>query len=491
MIDRLSRPACRTRRSSAAGRRLPRRLARAPGTGVPDPDRGHRRRPRAGDARRLRRPGSATTRAAATAPARRSAGSPAATAIDRLRAEHRHRLDRPPGRRDRLPGRALRAAAWPGDADGVHRRVRRRTLFGVDSGDAAVRRPRHRDRPAASPPPRPPRRSATVPVLDASPGLHRPRRSAQHRRPAGHRRPGRVFPGLDRRHHPDRSRPSRRRRSPPRPPAARPTARPRLVVLPTGTGVLAWEVVVVGADAASESAARPLLRRRADRRPRRRPAGVERGRASSLPGRLAAPARRASPTRTASRSPARTRSAATSRRSGCRTSSGVELTDTTTAGLGRRPAHRRGPDLRRLGGHRTTTELPGTLVTSPSTTIIDADAIAAQAYSHKIVDYYESLGRDSWDDKGGPAGQLGALRARQTTATRSSPATCASRRWSTATRASSRASRSTRTFVEPDVAGARGHPRRHRDLAPGCSTPASRAPSTRASPTTSATSSAT
>jgi Thermolysin metallopeptidase, alpha-helical domain/Thermolysin metallopeptidase, catalytic domain len=47
------------------------------------------------------------------------------------------------------------------------------------------------------------------------------------------------------------------------------------------------------------------------------------------------------------------------------------------------------------------TGLPGKLVTSRSTTILDAEALAAQSYSHRIVDYWESLGRDSWDDGGG------------------------------------------------------------------------------------------
>ena len=79
----------------------------------------------------------------------------------------------------------------------------------------------------------------------------------------------------------------------------------------------------------------------------------------------------------------------------------VELTDTTTDAW---------DDQQRTGAVQTydasalknESGLPGTLVTSPSTKITDAEAIAAQAYSHRIVDYYESLGRDSWDDEGGP-----------------------------------------------------------------------------------------
>ena len=106
-------------------------------------------------------------------------------------------------------------------------------------------------------------------------------------------------------------------------------------------------------------------------------------------------------TPTASRSPAPTRSGATSRRSACRTATGSSSPT---------PPPTRGTPRRRTGAVQTydasalknESGLPGKLVTSPSTTIIDAEAIAAQAYSHEIVDYYESLGRDSWDDEGGP-----------------------------------------------------------------------------------------
>jgi hypothetical protein len=79
----------------------------------------------------------------------------------------------------------------------------------------------------------------------------------------------------------------------------------------------------------------------------------------------------------------------------------VELTDTTTEawdaeqGTGAVQTY----DASTL---RNESGLPGTLVTSPSTKITDSDAIAAQAYSNKIVAYYEALGRNSWDDQGGP-----------------------------------------------------------------------------------------
>ena len=79
----------------------------------------------------------------------------------------------------------------------------------------------------------------------------------------------------------------------------------------------------------------------------------------------------------------------------------VELTDTTTDAW---DAEQRTGAIQTFDASTLKNEsgLPGTLVTSPSTQISDPEAIAAQAYSHKIVDYYESLGRDSWDDRGGP-----------------------------------------------------------------------------------------
>jgi hypothetical protein len=40
-------------------------------------------------------------------------------------------------------------------------------------------------------------------------------------------------------------------------------------------------------------------------------------------------------------------------------------------------------------------------VVSRDATIADPDVIAAQSFSHRIVEYYEGLGRDSWDGEGG------------------------------------------------------------------------------------------
>ncbi len=45
-------------------------------------------------------------------------------------------------------------------------------------------------------------------------------------------------------------------------------------------------------------------------------------------------------------------------------------------------------------------DLPGTRVTSNGPTIQDGDALAAQALSRAVYDYYAALGRRSWDDQG-------------------------------------------------------------------------------------------
>ncbi len=52
-------------------------------------------------------------------------------------------------------------------------------------------------------------------------------------------------------------------------------------------------------------------------------------------------------------------------------------------------------------GSTNSGQLPGKLVVSPDTKIRDAEAMAAQALSRDVYDYYASLGRDSWDGQGG------------------------------------------------------------------------------------------
>ncbi|HRD64499.1 MAG TPA: M4 family metallopeptidase, partial [Nocardioides sp.] len=85
---------------------------------------------------------------------------------------------------------------------------------------------------------------------------------------------------------------------------------------------------------------------------------------------------------------------------GLKVKRGVELTDTTTESWD--PSTKSG-SVQTYDASAVTNEnqLPGELVVSRTTTISDPDVIAAQAFSHRILDYYASLGRDSWDGDGG------------------------------------------------------------------------------------------
>jgi Zn-dependent metalloprotease len=169
----------------------------------------------------------------------------------------------------------------------------------------------------------------------------------------------------------------------------------RLVVLPSGSGALAWEVVVVGATPEDMQAGRYYIDAHTGDLVDVRPVSAE-----VLPpvphvGLGAAPDPN-SVTVTGTDPLGRDLTAF-----GLQNGDRVELTDTTTDAW---------DDEQRTGAIQTfdastlknESGLPGTLVTGPGTQISDPEAIAAQAYSHKIVDYYESLGRDSWDDHGGP-----------------------------------------------------------------------------------------
>jgi hypothetical protein len=171
---------------------------------------------------------------------------------------------------------------------------------------------------------------------------------------------------------------------------------PRLVVVPTGSGVLAWEVVVVASSPDQPLAAgRYYLDAHTNDLVDVRPAGADVVAPAAYAARAGAPDP-GSVEVTGKDPQGRDLTAF-----GLQAEGRVELTDTTTQAW---------DDTTRTGAVQTfdaatvknDAGLPGRLVTSPSTTITDAEALAAQAYSHRIVDYYESLGRDSWDGQGGP-----------------------------------------------------------------------------------------
>ena len=230
---------------------------------------------------------------------------------------------------------------------------------------------------------------------------------------------------------------------------------PRLVVVPSSTGVLAWEVVVIGETPEDMQAGRYYIDAHTGDLVDVRPVSAE-----VLPpvphlGQGAAP----DPNSVAvtGTDPLGRDVTAFGLQKGDR----VELTDTTTEAWN---AEQGTGAIQTFDASALKNEsgLPGKLVSSPSTQITDAEAIAAQAYSHRIVDYYESLGRDSWDDQGGPLissvhfgpeGYCNAMFASylsQPQMVYGNPCVLQGKQLS-------------RTFVEPDIAGARGHPRRHRD----------------------------
>ncbi len=85
---------------------------------------------------------------------------------------------------------------------------------------------------------------------------------------------------------------------------------------------------------------------------------------------------------------------------GIETDGGVGLLDTTTPSWDQQN-QTGGISTYDASRVRNSEQLPGELVVSPTTEIRDAEAMAAHALSREVYDYYESLGRDSWDGEGG------------------------------------------------------------------------------------------
>ena len=166
---------------------------------------------------------------------------------------------------------------------------------------------------------------------------------------------------------------------------------PRLVILPTGTGVLAWETVVIEDVAGGPAAGYYYVDAQTGDVVDVRRAGAD----------ITTPVRgepEANSVEVTGTDPLGRQLTA----HGLQTDQGVELTDTTTEAWD--PTTRDGGvttyDASAIT-NQNFNQLPGSLWVSPTTTITDPEAIAAQAYSHDIIAYYESLGRDSWDDEGG------------------------------------------------------------------------------------------
>jgi Zn-dependent metalloprotease len=174
---------------------------------------------------------------------------------------------------------------------------------------------------------------------------------------------------------------------------------PTLYVIAQGTGLLAWEVTVVSDDpvgAANDAlTGKYYIDAQTGAVVGVRPATVDL--AAPMPlGTLAASEPDANSVEVTGSDP--TGKALTGH--GLQETSGVTLTDTTTRAW--EQASRRGGiftyDASRV---QSESNLPGDLVTSPDTQIRDPEAIAAHVYSRAVIDYYEGLGRNSWDGTGG------------------------------------------------------------------------------------------
>jgi Zn-dependent metalloprotease len=85
---------------------------------------------------------------------------------------------------------------------------------------------------------------------------------------------------------------------------------------------------------------------------------------------------------------------------GLQTDQGVELVDTTTPSWDQASGSG-GISTYDAAKVRGSSQLPGKLVVSPDTTIRDAEQLAAQSLSRDVYDYYQTMGRSSWDGRGG------------------------------------------------------------------------------------------
>ena len=179
--------------------------------------------------------------------------------------------------------------------------------------------------------------------------------------------------------------------------------RPRLVVVPTLSGILAWEVTIIsdapiGAGGELESG-NYYIDATTGEVVTVRPTDFEVG--VPMPfARLSAtgkPAAAPDPNDVEITGADPAGKELTGR--GLRVPNGIELTDTTTPSWDQ--GSRRGAiTTYDASGVTNNNELPGKLIVSPDDRIRDADAIAAHVYARAVIDYFAEFGRNSWDGKG-------------------------------------------------------------------------------------------
>lgn len=188
--------------------------------------------------------------------------------------------------------------------------------------------------------------------------------------------------------------------------------RPALVVVPDGDGRLAWQVTITQADGISAAAPTDgyyFVDAHSGELVTTRAASIE-GRTPvvlSAPGastKATAPLRPRARALTAAdpNSVEATGTAPTGEQltaHGVQTQDGVALVDTTVPTYDG-TTREGGIMTYDMSGSDDSGQLPGRLYVADGTTVTDSEAIAAQAYSRAVYDYYAALGWASWDGKG-------------------------------------------------------------------------------------------
>jgi hypothetical protein len=294
------------------------------------------------------------------------------------------------GRQDDVTGYLadLSGGSWPGaptefiDAYGAG-------LFGIDSsvlrpGDPDTQTvPGHTSVRATQ-------AVGAVPVLDGhlvfinrdTPGTLAGRLTSVH---------GRVFPGLAVSTQPELG-PKAAKRLAVQASGGLVDGRPTLVVVPTGDGILAWAVTVVAKGAPGNGTSQgPVGTYYIDARTGDvvsvRPASV------GVDGAAAEP----DPNTVGITGVDPVGNQVTGQ--GLRVPEGVAMTDTTTPAWDQ-ASGRGGLSTYDASAIKDDSQLPGALIVGPDAQVRDADAIGAHVYSRAVLDFYESLGRNSWDDQG-------------------------------------------------------------------------------------------
>ena len=190
-------------------------------------------------------------------------------------------------------------------------------------------------------------------------------------------------------------------------------APPELVVVPDGPGRLAWQVTITQADEASALAPADgyyFIDATTGELVSTRPASAEGRTPVRLVGRHATAPPAVAVRRVSTLAPLQgsvevTGTAPTGEQltaQGVRTQNGVVLLDSTVPTFDADTLEG-GIETWDMGGSNDDADLPGTRYVEPrgnGTTITDPEAIAAQAFSRAVYDYYGSLGWASWDGQG-------------------------------------------------------------------------------------------